>query len=457
MRLNGVIVSMDIETIQTKNYSKLYQAVSNQLASWSNRNLSILGKIQIFKTYGLSQILFLGSVIHISKTQEKQLDSLIYKFIWSKSMVQNKAPDRIKRSILAAPISKLGFGMIDYKEVLRSIRIKNVIRYINLSKHPISEIIKSNISCSVLWPKSINKIRETIDLPLKELKGRWNELIKLKISDNTPLLCNILSDEYIGNLTKPAFRNRTLVKKHAHDKLSEIAGNNLIINAIMKYCDPNIHYLLENFKDGHSINFQGNRYFPLSVKIIPIAKITSKIIRDSGKASNHIIPKMLPQLDVTNLSIIGSRINRLTNTKNKGILLRVMHGDIYSGTRLKKFGMTESDTCPRCGESEDINHQIMNCPYTKIIWEIVSFITGIPHSNLSNILGNDIRHNKASLALNAEIIKILLAIDRPTQNQGQIILKILERLSYMEKGVSKYECKQLINQLNIHLTFAGSS
>ena len=99
----------------------------------------------------------------------------------------------------------------------------------------------------------------------------------------------------------------------------------------------------------------------------------------------------------------------------------------------------------------------MNCPYTKVIWDIVSFTTGIPHSNLSVILGNDLRHNKASMALNAEIIKILLAIDRPTQNQGQMIAKILERLSYMEKGVSKYECKQLITQLNTHLTLAGSS
>ena len=323
--------------------------------------------------------------------------------------------------------------------------------------HPISEIIKSNISCSVFWPKSINKIRETIDLPLKELKGRWNELIKLKISDNIPLLCNILMDEYIGNLTKPAFRNRVLVKRHAHDKLNEIAGNNIIINALMKYFDPNIRYLIENIKNGLIINPTSIKYFPLTTKAIPINKISSKIIRDSCKSSDNIIPKMLSQLDVTNLSTIGSRIKRLTNIKNRGILLRVMHGDIYCGTRLKKFGMTESDICSRCGEKEDIEHQIMNCPYTKVIWDIVTFITGIAHSNLSVILGNDQRHNKASMALNAEIIKILLAIDRPTQNQGQMIAKILERLSYMEKGVSKYECKQLNIQLNTHLTFAGSS
>ena len=130
---------------------------------------------------------------------------------------------------------------------------------------------------------------------------------------------------------------------------------------------------------------------------------------------------------------------------------------IYCGTRLKKFGMTESDTCPRCGESEDIEHQIMNCSYTRVIWEIVTDITGIVHNNLSVILGNDRKHNKASMALNAEIIKMLLAIDRPTQNQSQTIAKILDRLSYMEKGVSKYECNQLKIQLNTHLTLAGSS
>ena len=250
-------------------------------------------------------------------------------------------------------------------------------------------------------------------------------------------------DEYIGNLTKPAFRNRVIVKKYAHDKLSEVAENNIILNSLMKYCDPHICYLIENIRDGLMTNPTSTKYFPLATNVIPINKISSKKIRDSCKVTNNVIPKMLSQLSATNLITIGSQIKRLTNVKNKGILLRVMHGDIYCGTRLKKFGMTDSDTCPRCGESEDIEHQIMNCSYTRVIWEIVTDITGIVHNNLSVILGNDRKHNKASMALNAEIIKMLLAIDRPTQNQGQTIAKILDRLSYMEKGVSKYECNNL--------------
>lgn len=89
-----------------------------------------MGKIQIFKTFGLSQILYCGILINFDKFQVKKLNKLIYRFIWNKNMDTPKAPDRIKRSILKNRVTNLGFGMIDWTEVLDGLRVKSLLKYL---------------------------------------------------------------------------------------------------------------------------------------------------------------------------------------------------------------------------------------------------------------------------------------------------------------------------------------
>ena len=97
MKVNGIILSYDDNQVKLENITKLYNAMSKQLKQWSNRGLSLLGKIQIFKTFGLSQILYIGSVIMLNKRDVMKLNELIYRFIWNRDMETTKAPDRIKR------------------------------------------------------------------------------------------------------------------------------------------------------------------------------------------------------------------------------------------------------------------------------------------------------------------------------------------------------------------------
>ena len=60
--------------------------------------------------------------------------------------------------------------------------------------------------------------------------------------------------------------------------------------------------------------------------------------------------------------------NRLWSTQNKTKILRLIHGDVYCDEKLKKFKMTEIDTCIRCFEKEKIRHLLTECPYTQKVW-----------------------------------------------------------------------------------------
>ena len=71
-----------------------------------------------------------------------------------------------------------------------------------------------------------------------------------------------------------------------------------------------------------------------------------------------VIGRVSPE-DVKDLGII---IKSLTNTKLKTSKLRLIHGDIFCGSRLKKFGMTDNDKCSRCNKVETIDHMYMINP-----------------------------------------------------------------------------------------------
>ena len=110
--------------------------MDQQLASWSNRGLSLLGKILIYKTFGLPQIIYTTRVISFTKKEHSELKNLNYKFLWNRNYQLAKAPDRIKRKYLSVQIAKGGFGMVDHELVTSAMNARQVL--VNLKgSHPI--------------------------------------------------------------------------------------------------------------------------------------------------------------------------------------------------------------------------------------------------------------------------------------------------------------------------------
>ena len=455
VKINGIFIGYDTDRVRRKNFEKIIHAMDKQLRMWSARSLSLMGKIQIYKTFGLSQILFACSTIMLTKQEDIQLTNLIYKFIWNRNMDNNKAPDRIKRSILNSKVKDLGFGMIDFKEVVVSIRIKNVIRLLNNPDNPMSKIIINSINSSTIMISSLRKVRPTIDEAINKIRGMWTHKIRQCIQNNTvpKNVLDIVMNEYTGNVIYPRFRNKRLALLHRHDHLYEIP-NLTRFHPILKKFNKNINSLLtldsfnpENFVPTILDNNLKYSIIPINDKLINAKYVTSKCIRSSLRPQIKNPCKMIKDPNDEMLTNLGQLISKLTNVRNKTTILRAIHGDIYCGTRLKKFGMSDSDSCPRCGIPETIEHQLKECYYTTKIWDISSKITGIKILNLNQILGYDPTHDKTTLSLHAEIIRQLLAIDRPMGDPLNLIVSTVRRLLIVEKGITKYQINKMLQEL----------
>jgi hypothetical protein len=75
-----------------------------------------------------------------------------------------------------------------------------------------------------------------------------------------------------------------------------------------------------------------------------------ELIREADLITDTKLIIFMPDDAVT----LYKNINRLSSTQNKTIMLRIIHGEIYCGERLKKFKMSEIHRCIRCFEKETI-------------------------------------------------------------------------------------------------------
>ena len=210
--------------------------MDDQFAAWSNRGLSLLGKVLIYKTFGLSQLIYVTRVIKLTETENKEIRNLIYKFLWNRNYQANKAPDRIRRNHLLAEIKQGGFGMIDHEQVIKAMNAKQIL--VNLAgKHPIKEILNK------LTPNqksSFNKrIRENLDGPAVNHCEVMNQ-INRKILTKEPaylhqdrLAKNMLLTENLRDIARPERRNcleLTILRTQRKNNVTQLLTDNAMAN-----------------------------------------------------------------------------------------------------------------------------------------------------------------------------------------------------------------------------------
>jgi len=129
--------------MKARNYEALVEKVGKALAMWEARKLSLLGKILILKTFGLSQLIYILTVIELEQKQYKKLERMFLNFLWGRDIQRERVYNRISREKLSRPVEMGGFGMIDFKEVIDGIHCKQLCKMFGEEySHPLKFCIK---------------------------------------------------------------------------------------------------------------------------------------------------------------------------------------------------------------------------------------------------------------------------------------------------------------------------
>ena len=424
MKVNGIILLQDKARREEENVRKCQNSMERLLTSWSKRRLTLLGRILIIKTFAISQLIFLMQSMSLNDANLKKLTSSVFKYLWNKNYLGNRAPERLKRSIMLTPIKYGGFGMIHLEQLSKSLDLRSYGRLLN-SKHPFFAQLKPKLTVNGPFNVSIteavdDKLLKAISLfnADRRLMLEWPREAMLKSSILRALLLGSKVKDLITIAGTRSLHYLAIHRRVRQPKLIDLnAGELRSVERFLK--EPQLREVLRAFLGGPiPVNTEQLALdaYPrnLTQVVTGISSMSSKDIRlnRTNEAANMInIFKIGIILTPGELLSWTKRIKTLSSTRHKNTLLRIVHGDVFSNSRLLKFGLRQSSECANCGEQmETIIHRICECPNAQETWRLLNVaktklnLNTLSDNSIESLVGAKERCSKIELSLQAELL-----------------------------------------------------
>jgi exonuclease III len=467
IKICGLYYCSKMEDEYNLNVNEKIKKLSNKIREWTHRHLTMEGKNLIVKTFGLSQIIYNMQTYDFEEKELTTIERIIFKFLWSTNENQNGI-DRIKRSIMKNEYSKGGMKVTDIESLNRSLKLKQFIRA-NNTNHVISKMQKH---LSENQEQSTTIIQEYADITEDEpicqsaqstinLITDHNRLSYEQIPEDKYETNKLLIDEVTSiNLTQYLKRKKKVFMVCIVKNLTKIGIESLgdltqayeyeTNEKVLKSMRMILSVFPAKLKEISKCHIEGINSKEDALKAIMIRQdqwidINQITVKDIQIMMKTVLKK-IEELNVnTKLGIANFNESNIlqvrkncTNSKLRNIYFRLIHNDFFTHERMKKFRMTDSDACPRCGNTENLRHLIWECAHSINIWKLYNEIINeaCPNSKDSVETYESIFDSTEMPCINIiklKVIQELIQIDRPKNWNKSKLIQVIKELISMEK------------------------
>ena len=200
LKILGVHFTYNSKLFIEKNFLEVIQKIENVLALWRWRNLSLIGKITIFKTLAFSKIIFISYLSYVPNSIIEKLEKIKKEFIWN-----GKRP-KVKHSALLGDYEEGGLKDIDIKAKIQSLHLSWVKRLYSQNFHPWKNIPQKLIEFEykqyIFYSNTSITPPDTFPVFYINLIKAWGNLYQNPITPDTVLCQSIWYNKFIliGNL-----------------------------------------------------------------------------------------------------------------------------------------------------------------------------------------------------------------------------------------------------------------
>jgi hypothetical protein len=125
------------------------------------------------------------------------------------------------------------------------------------------------------------------------------------------------------------------------------------------------------------------------------------------------------------------------NSKLRNIYFRLIHNDFFTYERMKRYNMTNTNRCIRCGEVETTKHLLWECQQVRNIWLLFNNLMVNLNKQVDLVSSYDEVYNAASSSgtnlIKIRLIQELIQIDRPKNWGPEHIKRIITNLINTDK------------------------
>ena len=391
------------------NWSGKIDNMIRTIRCWEKRNLSIMGKVIIVKTFLISQFNYVMQALILPEHVLKMINTTIFRFLWKKQYSNRRAFEKVKRDVLCLDYKKGGLKMINIFDMQSSFVVKwfkliYMKRSALFSQIPLSLLEILGTDFSVLKSSVTSKEFKGLGLISSQF---WRQALKIWLDYN-------LSDEQPDrNFYDQPIWNNTLIR-YKHDVLywnnwcSQFTHvNDLFLDDKFMTLD----YVQSVLGKNATVYFQYYALFnalPLSWKTPQVddwvineptfcneklsqlctKSIRSNLVKKREKAPHSVVfwRRKFPDIDIMPYFKILYESTR--ETRLKTLQWKLLHNIYPTNILLYKMGKVDSSNCNYCAVRDYVEHFFCECIVVRQIWQLaeqkIESICGY-HITLSDI------------------------------------------------------------------------
>jgi hypothetical protein len=347
--------------------------------------------------------------------------------------------------------------MLSVSELDDSLKLKALARLME-TKHPMLSIIKRKLDLANFFnPKCKISIDRVTNRALVLLAIDRAKLYNLEQLEGNRLFIRVVKNIRIRSavnmqgLRSIIYRVTNQNGKHILGNLDRnelsLLGRYFIDKRLYELCGKIIDYRTEPMVEGD------RETYLIRNKLVPLSNISSKEFRMERASRDPICIFKVGIILTPNESLsYMQKIKKLTSVRHRNVLLRVLHGDVYTNERLYRFGLTDSPNCDRCQELDTLEHRLKNCSATS---PLVAALIELTNKCRTTIEDNEDELNKilmanksesiGALALHAEIIGLIISKKNIPMEVTPYLTRLVEALVRKEGNTRiKNEIKALL-------------
>ena len=390
VKILGIYFTRNLKQKDDLNYKEILSKIKRLVGWWKQRDLTIMGKIQLLKTYVLSKFNYVSSLITVPKSILEEVERISFDFIW-------RGKDRIKRKILYQDYEFGGLRMTNYETFIKTQRImwlKRLIYGENYSGWKISfDYCCRSIGGRFIFlcDYDLNKMNMKNLAPFyKEILRIWQEMDKCRHFEenkNNPIIFNnrhicirnkMIFDEGLfkkglvqindiadgiemkpcSNFWSLGIESKRLLK--IHDMFKAIPND----WKMGDYMQVDIHNFGIRLKIGGQIgtlsDLKSRKVYDYFIR--QFQEDYNLQVRDGHNQYNY---------DKEEIKDIFLRLrSAVICSKHREFQYKSLHGALYTKEHLYRFGFVPDKLCSFCKkEEETYPHLFLFCEQVQRTWQ----------------------------------------------------------------------------------------
>ena len=396
IKVLGILFSNNYSASEIdKNWTEKIKVIKSIILQWEKRNLSLLGKICVIKSYLVSQLIHVMRVISLPEKVLTEINTILYRFLWKKKTSNTKAFEKVKRQILINNYSKGGLNMIDMHILQQSFNCEWLVKLSKASAEskwcwiPRLYFLVFGKDLSILnsatFFKKFKGFMEVPSLYWRQILKVWLMNKKSFMSKNRRMECIWNNDEFVyqGNVV---YFKEWAIKGITH--LNDVMHNNCFIT--LREAEriigskPSLYLQYEVVKEAVRYYVRKQPQWNQDVHTDKVDILFNDKFLTSAKMFRIELTEIkysTPCCEQFWNNKFGIRIeaeqwelarNTTGESRLRELHFKIMHNIYPTNILLHKMGISANNKCTYCtGEVDYLEHFFYDCKQIKSVWKCV--------------------------------------------------------------------------------------